>query len=157
MNCHLLIEVAHMLHRIRPSIVDGESWLWKRWGSLALLILLTNGDFEIWWSALLIASFPMLWWVDPCPHLSLPFSSLSWREDVEKDLLDGDLDLWLYERSLLSLDPSLDGGDRILLSHSLRRSFLRKWSISSCNFYISWSYEKWLPILQWLLSIRSIW
>ena len=40
----------------------------------------------------------------------MPFSNLSWHEDAEKDSLDGVLDLWRYERSLLSSDPSLDAG-----------------------------------------------
>ena len=64
----------------------------NRWGSLALLILLTKGDLEICRSALLMTSFPMLRWDDPFSRLYLSFSSLSWREDTENDLQDGVLD-----------------------------------------------------------------
>ena len=30
MNSHSLIEVAHMLHRVRSAIVDGEYWLMEQ-------------------------------------------------------------------------------------------------------------------------------
>ena len=138
--------------------VGYENW----WGSLALSILLTNRDFEIFRSALLITSFPILQWGDPCSCLYLPFSNLSWREDVENPgvkmlKMDGVLNLWRYEWSLLSPDPSIDGGDESLLPRSFRRSFLHKRSTLSSNFRVSWLCETWLPVLKWLLSVHSVW
>lgn len=109
MNYHFLIEMAHKLYWIRPSIVNGERWLWKIVGKPGHVNSPNKSDFKIWRSALLIASFPMLWWDGPCPRLNLPLSNLSRWEDVEKNSLDGVLDLWRYELSLLSTDPSLNG------------------------------------------------
>ena len=37
MNCHLLIEMVHMLHNVRPSIIDGESSLLGLVGKLGLV------------------------------------------------------------------------------------------------------------------------
>ena len=36
MNYHLLIETAYMLHKVRFSIIDGESWLWELMGKPSL-------------------------------------------------------------------------------------------------------------------------
>ena len=94
-DCHLLIEVAHMLYGIRPFIIDGECWLWKPVGKPGFVDSPNKG--WLWdLSALLIASFPMLRWDDPCPRLNLLFFSLSWCEDAEKDSLDRVLNLWWY-------------------------------------------------------------
>ena len=46
MNCHLLIEMASMLHRVKPSIVNGKGWLLKSVGKPGLIDSSNKGWFR---------------------------------------------------------------------------------------------------------------
>ena len=58
MDSHSLIEMAHMLNGVCLAIIHGESGLSESSKEFYSSILRVKGDLEIWFNALLIASFP---------------------------------------------------------------------------------------------------
>ena len=92
---------------------------------------IVHGDLEIWLSALLIASFPK-----PkmnscfCTHGDNPqHTRKTHQEEFLSEFLEG------------------------VHFHRSWRSFLFKWSISSCKALVSSSWERWLPVRDWLLLV----
>lgn len=62
MDSHPLVELAHMLYKVRSTIVNGKRGLMELQGIFALSILRVKGDLEIWFDALIIALFPFTRW-----------------------------------------------------------------------------------------------
>ena len=58
MDSHSLVEVTYMLHRVCLTIVNSEHWLIEVSRKSCPFNLAHEDDLEIWFNAMLIASFP---------------------------------------------------------------------------------------------------
>ena len=89
-NNHPLVEVAHMFYKVCLTIVHGEYWLSKLPRKFSSFNSAYKGDLEIWFNALLIASFPK-----PLQDELLFLHSWWLFLSHKKDSLGGVLDLGL--------------------------------------------------------------
>ena len=109
-------------------------------------MLHVKGDLEIWFSALLIASFPK-----PLQVGLLYLCSWWCSFSYEKDSLGGVLDL-RWQILLFSLSEEESDWEGVCFRRAWRNSFFR-WSIFLCMALLSYSWEMWLPTLEWLLLV----
>ena len=58
MDNHLLFELAHMLHRIRASVIHSERGLMETPGEFCLFYSRVKGDLEIWLRAFFMTLVP---------------------------------------------------------------------------------------------------
>ena len=150
MHSHSLVKVAHMLHKVHPTIVYGERWLGKSLRKSPSLDFACEG----WFGDLV-----------ECSTHCVIFQAFGRWTSVSTLVMD----TFIVRERLTGRNPRLSSVNAILFIinrrvrngwssfSSLVTRFSLEWSIYGCKALVSSLWERWLAFHDWLLLMRVVW